>query len=113
MKTNGENPEEQKSTPSPYQDAGDDVEIAEVSYKSPTKGKMVFLGKTIRKITRDGKVTYTLLDPSGRIIGPPVSDEETSQQIWSAIAEMLERRAMELGKTRNEKDDGKEEGKEI
>ena len=113
MKTNDENPDKQRGTPSPYQDAGDDVEITEVSYKSPTQGKMVVLGKTIRKITKDGKVSYTLLDPTGRIIGPPVLDEETSQKIWSAIAEMLERRAMDLGKSRQEKDEDKEQGKEI
>ncbi len=101
-----------QGTPSPYQDADTDVEIAEVSYMSSTNGHMVFLGKTIRKITRDGKVSYTLLDPSGRIIGPPVDDEQTSQEIWSAIAEMLERRAMELRKNRGRDDQGQSQSKD-
>lgn len=103
MKINEENPEEQKVTPSPYQDAGDDVEITEVYYTSPTKGQMMKLGKTIRKISLDGTVSYTLLDPSDRIMGPPVPDEETSRQIWSAVAEMLEQRGRELQEKR-EKD---------
>lgn len=104
-----ENPDEQKGTPSPYQNADADVEITEVHYYSPAKRKGVYLGKTIRKITPDGKLSYTLVDPTDRILGPDVHDEGTARSIWGTIAEALEHRSQELGKLR--KDDGKEQDK--
>lgn len=108
MKT-GNTPDE--PTPSPYQNADADIEVTEVFYFSPAKGKGVFLGKTIRKITTDGKVSYTLLDPTERVLGPEVHDEQTVRSIWATIAEALEHRAEELGKLRKD-DHEKENGKE-
>lgn len=103
-------PNDKNGTPSPYQHADQDVEVTEVHYFSPSKGEGVFLGKTIRKISRDGKVSYTLIDPTDRIIGPDLPDEETVRQVWATIAGALEHRAKELGKIR--KEDDKDIGKE-
>lgn len=103
-------PSEEKGTPSPYQHADQDVEITEVFYFSPSKERSIFLGKTIRKISRDGKVSYTLIDPTDRILGPDLPDEATVRQVWASIAGALEHRANEMDKLR--KEDGKEQGRD-
>lgn len=104
------NADDSEKIPSPYQDAGEDVETTEVFYFSPAKGSGVFLGKTIRKIMPDGKVSYTLLDPTDRVIGPPLPDEETVRQVWGTIAQAMEHRNEEIAKHRrkDEPDKGKE-----
>lgn len=102
-----ENPDEQEATPSPYQDADVDVEVSEIYYISPSKGKSIYLGKTIRKITLDGKVSYTLINPHGGIMGPDLPNQESTREIWGAVAQTLERSA-ELEKLREKDDKGQD-----
>lgn len=104
-----ENPDNQEATPSPYQDADVDVEVTEIHYLSPAKGEGIFLGKTTRKITLDGKISYTLTDPQGRILGPDLPDEETVRQVWGVIAQAVEcSEALKKLRTKDDKDQDKD-----